>query len=254
VCDFNRDGLPDLWVANYEQESFALYRNEGDGNFLHVSQRLGITDLGGLFVGFGTAGADFDSDGDEDFVVANGHVIKYPVASPRRQLPLFLEYDGRRFARARFRADSYFQQPREGRGLATADYDADGDLDIAISHLNEPMALLANEFPAPRWWLSLSLIGRQSNRDAIGARAELTTSAGVLVRQVTGGASYLSHSSRAVHFALPEQMQPDQLAIHWPSGIVQSIDASSISGQVTLLEPRAAGSTAPVFFRQPAPH
>ncbi|MCI0359912.1 MAG: CRTAC1 family protein [Planctomycetaceae bacterium] len=249
LCDFNRDGKPDIWVTNYERESFAMYRNEGNGQFLHVSQRLGITNLAGLFVGFGTACEDFDSDGDQDLMIANGHVIKFPSISPRRQLPLLLQYDGQRFERAPSASGSYFDEPHEGRGLATADYDSDGDLDVAISHLNEPLALLVNEFHVHNRWLSVVLIGTRSNRDAVGARAELKTSAGTLVRQVTGGGSYLSHSSRALNFALPDQVQPHSLVIHWPAGAVQKIDASSLSGQVTLIEPVATGSSSG-FSRQ----
>jgi enediyne biosynthesis protein E4 len=249
LCDYNQDGLPDLWVANYEDESFALYRNEGGGNFLHVSQRLGITDLGGLFVGFGTACEDFDADGDQDFVVTNGHVIKYPVAAPRRQLPLLLEYDGRRFTRARFEPGSFFEQPHEGRGLAVADFDADGDLDLAISHLNEPLALLRNEFHPQNRWLSLNLIGTVSCRDAVGTRVELQVGDRRWQRQVVGGGSYLSHHSRDVHFVLPDGDAQRKLTIHWSSGGEQSFDASSLTGRITLIEPRAG---APIS-RGPSP-
>ena len=239
MCDFNQDGLPDLWVANYEHESFALYRNEGQGNFLHVSQRLGITDLGGLFVGFGTACEDFDSDGDQDFIVSNGHVIKYPQVAPRRQLPLLLEYDGNRFERARFQEPSYFEAPHEGRGLAAADYDADGDVDVAISHLNEPLALLRNDSKSRSGWLSLKLVGIRSCRNAVGARVELQCGELRFGRQVTGGSSYLSHHCRDIHFLLPTNKAPRTLTIRWPSGCLQKLDAASLQGQVTVVEPSA---------------
>jgi hypothetical protein len=248
LCDFNCDGLPDIWVANYERESFALYRNEGHGQFLHVSQRLGITDLGGLFVGFGTACEDFDSDGDLDMVVTNGHVIRHPANAPRKQLPLLMQYDGRRFRRAQSAPGSYFGQPHEGRGLAVADFDADGDLDIAISQLTEPIALLENRFHERNRFLSLSLIGVQSNRDAVGAQVELQLGGERRVRQTTGGGSYLSHSARAVHFVLPENDEPRTLVIHWPGGREQHVDATALAGQVTLLEPADGGESSPRLF------
>jgi hypothetical protein len=251
LCDFNRDGRPDLWVANYEQESFALYRNEGRGHFLHVSQRLGITDLGDLFVGFGTACEDFDSDGDQDFVVANGHVLLHPDPSPRRQLPLLVMFEQTRFQRATATPGSYFGEPHEGRGLATADYDRDGDVDIAISHLNEPIAVLENRFHERPRFLSLSFIGTRSNRDAIGAIVDLELGGQRLHRQLTGGGSYQSHSSRSVHIALPPgtDQQPRTIAVRWPSGHKQTIDASAWSGHVTLVEPLTADETEPRIIR-----
>jgi len=274
--DFNDDGRPDLWVANYELEAFALYRNEGRGNFRHVSQRFGVTDLGGLFVGFGTGLEDFDSDGDLDVVVANGHVIKFPVASPRRQLPLMLRNDGKRFQRVDFPAKTYFAEPHEGRGLAMADYDRDGDIDLAISQLNEPLVLLENRFRDQNRSLALNLVGTRSNRDAIGARVEFSSGGKTLYRQVTGGGSYLSHSSRSVHFVLPQDVAglptepqrhgqetgrndaetgrsrasgtPATLTIYWPSGRVQKLDASSLEGQYTLVEPGEDADTSTVLF------
>jgi hypothetical protein len=239
LCDYNHDALPDVWVANYEHESFALYRNEGAGHFLHVSQRLGITDLGGLFVGFGTACDDFDADGDCDFVVTNGHVLKYPQSAQRKQLPLLLEYTGRRFERARFQIESYFEQAHEGRGLAVADFDGDGDLDIAISHLNEPLALLRNNSQSPSRWLSLSLVGTRSCRDAVGARVEVRQGDVRLCRQVTGGGSYLSHHCRDLHFVLPPGDDPVVLSIHWPSGQLQTLDVAELDRKITLVEPDA---------------
>jgi hypothetical protein len=201
-----------------------------------------------LFVGFGTACEDFDSDGDQDFVVANGHVLKYPDPSTLKQFPLLIEYDGRRFSRAAAPPGSYFDRLHEGRGLATADFDADGDVDVAISHIDEPLVLLENQFHEEARHLAVSLIGTQSNRDAVGARLDLELGSSNLHRQIVGGGSYLSHSSRIVRFALPaEQATPGTrfLVVHWPSGVQQRIDASSLEGHVTLVEPLSAGESEP---------
>lgn len=253
LCDFNRDGRPDLWVANYERESFALYRNEGRGQFLHVSRRHGITALGGLFVGFGTACTDLDFDGLVDIVVANGHVIKFPDASPRRQLPLLLSFDGDRFRRAAAPAGTFFGEPQEGRGLATGDYDGDGDLDLAISRLNEPVAVLENRMPRAGVPLVIELVGTRSNRDAIGARVSLEAPGEPTVDvQVTGGGSYLSHGERGARFRLPGHGGPAldkdhraRITVRWPSGAVTTAElpAESSSGNaaaaVRLVEPAA---------------
>ncbi len=242
LCDFNRDGRPDLWVANYEREAFALYRNEGRGQFLHVSRRHGITALGGLFVGFGTACTDLDFDGLVDIVVANGHVIKFPDASPRRQVPLLLAFDGERFRRAEAPGGTFFGDPQEGRGLATGDYDRDGDIDLAISRLNEPVAVLENLMPRRGRPLVVELVGTRSNRDAIGTRVSLDAAGEPpLETQLTGGGSYLSHGHRAVHIRLPETdalpvgaSRPVRVVVRWPSGTVTTADMPTLSSSEDL--------------------
>ena len=246
LCDFNRDGLPDLWVTNYEREWFALYRNEGRGNFLHVSRRYGITDIGGMFVGFGTACGDFDTDGLVDVVVADGHVIKYPDASPLRQQPLYLRFDGERFRRGAAEPGSYFDAVHMGRGLAAGDYDGDGDLDIAIAHTGEPLALLENRFPRSARPVFVRLVGTVSNRDAVGARVSMVGVEPSPALQVTGGGSYLSHSDRRIHVVWPAGAEAGgRLRIHWPAGGVDEVVVPAGVVEWTFVEGRAPAAAAP---------
>ena len=229
VLDFNRDGRTDIFVANFERESFALYRNEGDAGFLHASLPLGVTALGGLYVGFGSAANDWDLDGDEDVVVINGHVIKYSGRSPRRQTPVLLENDaGNRFRKAEFAADAFFSTPIEGRGLAPADLDHDGDLDMAVSLVNEPAVLLRNDTPHQGDWLQVTLKGRSANRDAVGARLELHLADGVLLRHVRGGGSYLSQGELTASWGVPHGAEIQSLKVYWPSGETQTLDPQAL--------------------------
>jgi hypothetical protein len=234
--DYNLDGQLDLWVTNYEREPFALYRNEGGGQFFFASQPAGITALGGRFVGFGTAGADLDRDGQEDIVVTNGHVIKYPPFAPRRQLPVLMKNDRGRFRRVTFPPGEYFSQAHEGRGLVAADLNDDGALDLVITHLHEPFALLANQTRDANGWLRVRLIGRTSNRDAVGSRLVLHTSRGDYVRQIKGGGSYLSHNDLRVFWGLPAETDINRLTIAWPSGATQTIVSPAANTDHTVLE------------------
>lgn len=234
--DFNNDGLPDLWVANYERESLALYRNEGDCLFLHVSRSTGVTAVGSLFVSFGTLFLDFDRDGDEDIFVTNGHVIRFPINSPVKQLPLLFENRGGRFVNVAPVAGPYLAEAHLGRGLASGDIDNDGDIDLVLSPINEPAAVLLNESPNRNHWLRVRLVGGRSNRDAVGALLTLVTSAGRQTRQVKGGGSYLSQSDLHCFFGIPQEAKFVSLSIRWPSGATQEFSSLALDRTFIAIE------------------
>jgi hypothetical protein len=237
ACDYNNDGQLDIWVTNYEHESFALYRNDGRDMFLHVSGNCGITALGGLYVGWGTRFADWDRDGDLDAFVTNGHVLRNPVSSALAQRATLLENqdNGGMFRLVAASSEEYLGQDHRGRGLASGDLDEDGDLDAVISHVNEPVAVLENR-PPEADWISARLIGTVSNRDAIGAELVLHTSAGDWVRQITGGGSYLSQSDRRAYWGLPRDVQVLGLSVRWPSGARSEVPDPPRNRVTTLIE------------------
>jgi len=240
MADFNHDGLPDIWVANYERETFAMYENDGRGFFRHVSEPLGITAIGGVFVGFGTVFIDFNRDGFEDLLVNNGHVQFHPQETPIHQLPLILlNRQGASFDRIYLRDGSYLDSPHLGRGLALGDLDNDGDHDLGFINNDEPAALLRNDSTDGNSWLRVRLVGRASNRDSIGARVVLETAKDKLLRFVKSGASYASHCDDRPLFGFPKGTQLKSLTIHWPSGKVQKIAPVHAGDDLTVLE--AAG-------------
>ena len=235
LADYDQDGLPDLWVVNFDDELFELYRNEGGATFTHIGQFAGMAALGKQNVGFGTLFADLDRDGDEDLVVANGHLFYHREL---RQQAFALVNDAGRFSKAAFPPDGYFSTLHCGRGLATSDLDDDGDLDLVFTHNDgEENALVANETPPQGDWLRVRLIGRRSNRDAIGASLVLHTSSGDQLRQVKGGASYLSQSDLRPFWGIRIGREVTGLSIRWPGGAMQQYPLTGANRTVTIVEP-----------------
>lgn len=238
VLDFDADLLTDLWVSNYENETFALYKNEGGGNFRVITASSGLTTLGTLFVAFGTIAADFDSDGYEDVVVANGHVLRSPPNNSVSQYPLLARNKaGKRFVRPTYENTGYFGKKSRGRGVVDWDFDGDGDMDLAFINVNQPAALLENRTASVGHWLQIELVGTICNRDCIGARLVVQTDQRRILRQVSGGGSYLSQAPYTVHFGLPPGRSQVDVEITWPGGIAQKILGLDVNQKHQVIQP-----------------
>jgi hypothetical protein len=221
VGDYDGDGRPDLWVTNFENEDNALYRNLGDGGFEYATVKAGLAGPSRLYVGFGTALADFDGDGWLDIFVANGHVFVHGRQSPYRQpAQLFRNVTGRqgerRFENVSTQGGAYFRMPHVGRGAAVGDLDDDGALDLVISHQNEPVAVLRNRRPPPHF-LRVELRGTRCHPQAVGARVSIDADGRTIVRFVVSGAGYFSHFDQRVLFPLATD-GPLDATVHWPGG------------------------------------
>ncbi len=226
--DFNNDGFLDLTVTNFQSEPNALYHNNGNNFFANASYASGTGLITLPFLGFGTQFLDYDKDGRLDLFVVNGHVLdnieRFDQSASYAQSNLLLrnagpnEYGKVSFNDISATAGPALQRQRVGRGSSTADYDNDGDLDLAVFNLGQAAALLRNDSNKQMHWLGLKLTGIQSNRDAIGTRVTVFTKSGLQIREVRGGRSYLSHSDLRLHFGLGTESQVDSLTIRWPSG------------------------------------
>jgi hypothetical protein len=235
AADYDGCGRPSLWVTNYENELHALYRNEcvnGREFFTYQTRTVGLAALGRSNVAWGTGFLDLDHDGWPDLFIATGHAIRFPTgAAARCQRPFLLRNhpDPRDARRRRFvdwssRGGAYFKVPHCARGVAFGDLDNDGRVDLVISHLNEPVAILRNIVPPEgRHWLGLRLVGKD-HRDVVGARIEVTVGGRKLVHFARGGGSYASANDPRHIVGLGEAERVERVTVSWPWGQQQHWD------------------------------
>jgi hypothetical protein len=138
---------------------------------------------------------------------------------------------------------AYANRAEDGRGVAVADFDRDGQLDLAIQNLDKPAVLLMGR-GARGHWLQVSLQGVASNRDAIGAVAIAEVGGRRLTRQVAAGQGFVSSSSKVLHFGLGDASRIDRLVVRWPSGERTVLHDLAVDRRISLREGDSAAVTA----------
>jgi len=129
-----------------------------------------------------------------------------------------------------------FMRPIVGRGVATADYDNDGDMDIVTNNRGDYPSLLRNDGGNANHWLSVLLIGTKSNRDGVGASLKISSQGFVHVEQAKGGMSYMSANDPRIHFGLGKRTKMESLEITWPSGQVDRLSSVPVDQIIAVKE------------------
>ena len=234
--DYDNDGRPDLATTALAGETFPLFHNEGRGHFRDATAPSGLAALTARLSGWGVVLADLDNDGWKDLFSANAHVNdeieSFEAARYRLSNSVFANRGDGTFADASDVSGVGSGTPRAHRGLAVADLDGDGRLDVVTSALGEPAELWVNETEGGNGWLRVELVGTRSNRDGIGAVVRV----GAQADEMTTAVGYASSSHAGVHFGLGRAPKVD-IELTWPSGIVQRVNSVSANQVLRLTEP-----------------
>jgi hypothetical protein len=240
AADYDRSGRESLIIGNFSNEMMALYHNEGTNLFIDEAPTATIGQASLLSLTFGCFFFDYDLDGLLDVFAANGHVADdinrvQPKVTYAQTPHLFHNLGNKRFEVAN--GGPGLQERLVARGAAYADFDNDGDLDIAIASNNGPAKLLRNDGGNRGNALRVALVGSKSNRSAIGARIIASLDGATKTRaMVKSGSSYLSQSELPVTFGLGHATKVAALEVQWPSGQVDRIPATDANQTITIEE------------------
>ena len=235
--DFNDDGLPDLFVTNGRGQVHAAYLGQVselvDPSFVDVRTDLGVQLTGS--VGWGVSWGDLDLDTDVDLFVVNGDIPVTDLAKDAQPVQVFgnLTAQG---AAGRFEDLGDVVGMRElgpllGRGSAAADFDNDGDLDVAINSIAGPLVLLESSGALGNW-LEVALDGFVP-----GTRITAVLPDGrELIREIFAGSSYLSSEDPRAHFGLGTAGTVSTLTVRWPDG-QETVTDDIAANQIVTLEP-----------------
>jgi hypothetical protein len=241
-ADYDNDGWMDLFVANIDEEIFALYHNLHDGSFENVSMPSGIGMATRWLSGWGLKFFDYDNDGDLDLMLSNGFpddLIDQTSSMVTWKEPLLLfRGDGKSFRNVSAQSGPVFSRSFPARGLAIGDFNNDGAVDVLISNNDAAPLLLKNNVGHRHHWLGVRLIGRTCNRDAVGAR--VTYQAGELKRgrMKVGGGSFLSSHDPRMVLGVGARSGMDWLEVQWPqpSGAKERFTNLPIDRYITIVE------------------
>jgi len=242
AADVNQDGWMDLFVANLDHERFALYQNNHDETFDDQAGPIGIGAATHLMSGWGLKFFDYDNDGNLDLLLANGNpddLIETMQKDVTYREPLLLFHsDGKTLHNVSAESGPIFAKDFSARGLAIGDFDNDGAVDVLVSVNDGGPLLLRNTAAKGNHWLGLKLVGRKSNRDAVGAR--LSYQAGDLKRsrmKVSGGSFLSSHDPRIV-LGIGTRTKIDWLEVKWPQpgGATEKFANLPIDRYITIVE------------------
>jgi hypothetical protein len=248
-ADYFRDDM-DLGIAvgNFANEMASLFVTaDGKAPFVDEAVLEGLGPASRIPLTFALVFLDYDLDGRLDLLLANGHLeheIHKVQQSQTYAQPPSLFWNCGETCRGRYvpvTEAGDLLEPLVGRGIAYADIDGDGDLDLLITQNGRRPALLRNDQATGHHWLRVLLQGAPPNTDAIGAELELTAGGVTRYRRIIPARGYMSSVERAVTVGLGTADRVERLNVRWPDGSEQTLTPEAVDTTLVIAQPAAGG-------------
>ena len=240
VADLSGDGVLAIGIGNFSREAVSLYRQTAAGGtvFLDGAGKSRLVQPTLPTLTFGLRFFDYDLDGRQDLILANGHIEPEINAVQREiayaQPPQLFWNDGRgRLLDASARAGPALAEPLVGRGLAVGDVEGDGDLDVLITTNGGAPRLLRNDLEGGKA-LVLRLRGEEGT-DPLGAVVTVRAGGRTQSLRLRTGSSYLSQSARELTFGLGAAAAAEAVTVRWPDGAVAELGGLEAGAYVVLV-------------------
>jgi len=260
--NYDNDGRLAVFVTNISARGFLFQGNNLRVNYLPerawLRQRAGgpVTDCGWAW---GAQFGDLDDDGWQDLFVTNGYISASRERDYWYQMTKVggatgdLVADVANWPPMQDRSLSGFERSRvlfhrggrpgryveagervgiddrlDGRAVALADLDRDGDLDVIVANQDGPLLVYTNESELDHRWLELELVGTESNRDALGATVSVASDVGEQVQVVSAASGFAAQNEHRLHFGLGASPGDVTVRVRWPSGAEQTLVAPEL--------------------------
>jgi hypothetical protein len=258
IADVNGDQVPDFVVTNFAIEKNAFYVSKEKDDWEDTPDVLEEARSGKPYVKWGIGFYDLDRDGDEDLLYFNGHVFpqvdtENPKVTQYAQPALLYRCDGRlKYAEVSETAGDLVGD-RPCRGAGFADYDEDGDVDVAVLQMDLPTLLFRNETKSQGHYVKVQVEGTTNNRDGYGARITVAAGGQRFTRWVQGSGSFISQNDPRGHVGLGAVDKIDRITIRWPGGKDEVVEGP-LAADMTYVIKEGSGKVAALAPGKVWPH
>lgn len=239
VGDPDADGDLDFFLTHFSDDHNTYYEQVSAGIWQDRSYAVDLGQSSEPMLGFGTEWVDFDNNGSLELIIANGHVSDLQHTGRSFKMPTQV------FARANdgkwseMNGDSlgdYFTKPHLGRALVSLDANQDGKVDVAVTQIFEPVALLMNQTESDSKGLGLLFVATDSHRDAVGTTVTMKIDGRKHFAQLTGGDGFMCSNQRRLNIGMGTSQKATDIVVTWPSGEQQNFDAIESGGDYLIVE------------------